>query len=338
MSSSNVGSTQVAPYSGERFDPQHANALAHYDHHARYQFVMRSLGGGRLLDVGCGLGVSSATLAPAFDSVLGIDADASAIAEANRARARAGLSFKTVDEYLRSPGEQFDVVTCLEVIEHTTAQKELLELLKRAVKPGGVVVVTTPNRQWTQLKKISNPFHVKELLADEFYGLVESVFPHVQRWSQLQTQGACIVSTPSDEAAVTYSRPAAIPTAWQAHEVTNFVAICSSAPRKAASAVSILDAGCTFQVELEGVIASNERMIDERDALLRKQDEHIAALNASLGAQRALEDQVRRLKRLEELPDADALPLRWKLADRANGALKSTPLHALIKRASELLK
>lgn len=333
-----MNSINVAPYSGERFDPQQANALAHYDHHARYQFVTRSLAGGRLLDVGCGLGVSSATLAPAFDSVLGIDADAAAIAEATRQRARTGLSFKTVDDYLRAPGEPFDVVSCLEVIEHTTAQRELLELLKKAVKPGGVVVVSTPNRRWTQLKKISNPFHVKELLPDEFYGLVESVFPHVQRWSQLQTQGACVVRVADDEPAVAYSRPVAAPSAWLEHEVTNFLAICSAEPRPAARAVSILDAACTYQLELENVIASNERMIEERDTLLRKQDEHIATLNSALGAKRTLEDQIRRLKRLEELPDADALPLRWRLADRANVALKSTPLHALLKRASQLLR
>ncbi len=323
-------------YSGERYDPLQANALAHYDHHARYHFVKRSFHGGRLLDVGCGLGVGAAFLSDSFDEVVGIDANDAAVREATQQRASSRLSFSSVDDFVASSASGFDVVTCLEVIEHTVAQDELLQLLKRAVRPDGVVVISTPNRRWTEHKRIRNPFHVKELHHDEFFALARQAFPHVQAWSQVQVQGACVTQPGSDAAPwTTFSTPGTLPD--PALATTNFVAVCSLSARALAQPVSVLDAACTFQTQLEAMITSNERMIDARDVLIREQDELVAALKherATLAAQlSALELQVARLRRLEEPPDADAMPLRWKLADRANSAFKKTPLHSLLKRA-----
>lgn len=322
-------------YSGERFDPDQANALAHYDHHGRYQFVRRSFSGQRLLDVGCGLGVGAAALSSAFAEVLGIDQSADAVAEARARRATSTLTFETVDEYLGRARPAFDVVTCLEVIEHTTAQRELLELCRSAVRDEGAVIVSTPNKRWTTKRKIENPFHIKELERDEFFDLTRSVFPHVAEWSQVLLQGGAVMANVAGEpTSVSLSSPRT-GSRLEPDDVTNFVAVCSMRPRPAAQAVAVMDAACSFQLELEGVIASNERLIDERDRLLRAQDAALTKLREELAESErhraAAAEQVRRLRRLEDQPDSDVLPLRWKVADRANAALKATPVHGLLK-------
>ncbi|MER2562822.1 MAG: methyltransferase domain-containing protein [Myxococcaceae bacterium] len=333
-----IEKSTVRDYSGERYEPEQANALAHADHHARYHFVRRSFSGGRLLDVGCGLGIGAAFLADSFSHTHGIDASVEAIAVARRTRGTSRLSFSTVEEFRASGGGQFDVVTCLEVIEHTLAQRELLELLKASVDQHGVAIISTPNRDWTQRKGLHNPFHVKELNADEFFKLVRSVFPHVHQWSQLQVQGGIVTQEASAQSVSTaFSGRYAIDAPFELSDVTNFVAVCSMLPRAAAEAISVLDASCTYQLELEAIIQKNEEMIDERDKLLRRQDAAIAKLNdelsAALRAREILNAQVRRLQRLEEPPDSDAMPLRWRIADRVNAALKTTPVHRLIKKA-----
>ncbi len=326
-----------AAYSGERYDPEKANALAHADHHTRYHFVRRSFSGGRLLDVGCGLGIGAQFLSGAFTETHGIDASEASVALAQRLRGTERLTFSSVDEFVSRGGGQFDVVTCLEVIEHTAAQRELVELLRASSTPGGVVIVSTPNREWTQRKGLHNPFHVKELLAEEFFGLLDSSFPHVQRWSQVQTQGGAVTQSGTPQPMATaFSGPTTIDAPYHPADVTNFVAVCSLQPRPVAQPVSVLDAACTFQLELEAIIKRNEQMIDERDALLRQQDALVATLRADVNVlvkeREALAEQVRRLRRLEEPPDADVVPLRWRVADRVNQALKETPVHSALKK------
>lgn len=326
-----------ATYSGERFDPDGANALAHADHHARYHFVKGSFPGGRLLDVGCGLGVGAAFLADAYAEVRGVDASAEAVAQARRDRSSARLAFSTI-EGLRAEGPpRFDVVTCLEVIEHTFAQAPLLELVSSFLADDGVAIVSTPNREWTQRKQITNPFHVKELHEAEFFALVESVFPHVQRWHQVQVQGAIVVASgaPAD-VATHFSGPRAIDRPYRAADVTNFVAVCSKKPRAPARAVSVLDPACTYEGELGAVIRDVERRVDDKDRLLREQDALVEQLKAELRAvaveKDRLAERIERLRRLEEWPDEAARPLRWRLADRANDALKKTPIHRALKK------
>lgn len=316
-------------YSGERYDPGAANALAFYDHHARYRFVSQLAGQGlRLLDVGCGLGVGARTLRESFDTVVAIDASVDAITEARRRhQGVVGLTFETIDGFVKAGLPRFDVITCLEVIEHTLQQRELLQLLKKHLAPDGVVVVSTPNRRWTEARKLVNPFHVKELLHDEFFSLVRAEFPVVEEWSQLQTQGAAIVRTAAEQPSTFHATPRG--QAWGDAEVTNFVAVAALTAPAALQGVSLLDAQCTFQGELEEVIRSEEKMIDERVELLRQQELTISEL---LHERNRLRGQVDRLRRLEDMPDSDAVPLRWKLADAVNASIKKTPIHTVLKK------
>ena len=104
----------------------------------------------RVLDVGCGGGILSEAMAQRGADVVGIDL---AQASLETAAAHANASGVSVD-YLcidseRVAAEQpesFDIVTCLELLEHVPAPEKIVEACARAVRPGGSVFFSTINR------------------------------------------------------------------------------------------------------------------------------------------------------------------------------------------------
>ncbi len=102
----------------------------------------------RVLDVGCGSGVVADALAECAGSVLGIDGNPEAIAFASKQFRRPNLSFRRglVDE-LDLPEGAFDACVCMELLEHIHLDqgKALLDSLRRLLRPGGRLLITTPN-------------------------------------------------------------------------------------------------------------------------------------------------------------------------------------------------
>ena len=104
----------------------------------------------RVLDVGCGGGILCEAMAQRGADVVGIDL---AQASLETAAAHANASGVSV-EYLcidseRVAAEQpesFDIVTCLELLEHVPAPQKIVEACARAVRPGGSVFFSTINR------------------------------------------------------------------------------------------------------------------------------------------------------------------------------------------------
>jgi 2-polyprenyl-6-hydroxyphenyl methylase / 3-demethylubiquinone-9 3-methyltransferase len=110
-----------------------------------------SLTGKRVLDVGCGGGILSDAMARAGADVLGIDMSGKALGVAKlhalEAQTR-GVSYREVSaEQLaaESPGT-FDVVTCMEMLEHVPDPASVVRACAQLVKPGGHVFFSTLNR------------------------------------------------------------------------------------------------------------------------------------------------------------------------------------------------
>lgn len=99
--------------------------------------------GKRALDVGCGCGEFLEILSEAGFGAEGVDGNPGQI-EALRS---AGLKAELVDLNLELPFEDgsFDLVTCLEVIEHVARAEFLLTEIRRVLKAGGDFLLTTPN-------------------------------------------------------------------------------------------------------------------------------------------------------------------------------------------------
>lgn len=118
----------------------------------RAKFVMdrSSVAGARILDVGCGGGLLSEALAHAGAIVTGIDLAPTMIEVARLHAAESGLQidYQSVEVgalAAAQPGS-FDIVTCMEMLEHVPEPAATLDALARLVRPGGDVFVSTINR------------------------------------------------------------------------------------------------------------------------------------------------------------------------------------------------
>lgn len=98
---------------------------------------------GALLDVGCGQGNFLALMVKRGWSVMGVDFDADAV-EAARKTHNLNVRVGTVDTMLDT-GITFDVVTASHVIEHVPDPVEFLAKCRRLLRPGGSMVLRTPN-------------------------------------------------------------------------------------------------------------------------------------------------------------------------------------------------
>jgi 2-polyprenyl-6-hydroxyphenyl methylase/3-demethylubiquinone-9 3-methyltransferase len=99
------------------------------------------------MDVGCGGGLVAEPLARMGARTTGLDADQVAI-EAARAHAEGtglDLTYK-VGAVEAEPAATYDLVTALEVVEHTTDPAAFVEACARTVKPGGLLLLSTLNR------------------------------------------------------------------------------------------------------------------------------------------------------------------------------------------------
>ncbi|MGR3485365.1 MAG: bifunctional 2-polyprenyl-6-hydroxyphenol methylase/3-demethylubiquinol 3-O-methyltransferase UbiG [Paracoccaceae bacterium] len=110
---------------------------------------MRALEGLTACDVGCGAGLAAEPLARMGFDVTGVDASGPAIAAA-RAHATAGgleIAYREgLAADLVAQGSTFDLVTCLEVIEHASDPGALIAELAALARPGGLVAISTLNR------------------------------------------------------------------------------------------------------------------------------------------------------------------------------------------------
>jgi 2-polyprenyl-6-hydroxyphenyl methylase / 3-demethylubiquinone-9 3-methyltransferase len=116
-------------------------------HFGRDSRSLTALTGLAVLDVGCGGGLVAEPLARMGATTLGLDADAVAI-EAARAHAAGedlALTYK-VGSVEAEPAGTYDLVTALEVVEHTTDPVGFVEACARTVKPGGLLLLSTLNR------------------------------------------------------------------------------------------------------------------------------------------------------------------------------------------------
>ena len=116
---------------------------------ARDKRSRRPLAGLTALDIGCGAGLMAEPLARMGAAVTAIDAAPENITAATAHAAASGLAIdyrcQSV-EALAETGAKFDLVTCLEVVEHVAGRDSFFAALAALVAPGGLAILSTPNR------------------------------------------------------------------------------------------------------------------------------------------------------------------------------------------------
>lgn len=98
-----------------------------------------------VLDLGCGLGGIAFPLGYLGYLVVGVDIDSRSIEECNKRNTFPNATYVVADIAALDLRQQFDVVVCSEVIEHSAHPECLLETMSRHLKVDGIGIVTVPN-------------------------------------------------------------------------------------------------------------------------------------------------------------------------------------------------
>jgi SAM-dependent methyltransferase len=149
----------------ERLVPDEAVAASLQEHLARYRFA-RERARGRILDVACGTGYGTALL-----GAVGVDSSLRAL----RYAVRYPAPYVAADA-LRLPfGRVFDTVVSFETVEHVTDAGRFVAECARVLRPGGTLIVSTPNREvWSpRSPRPLQRFHVREFNRREFLDLLK---------------------------------------------------------------------------------------------------------------------------------------------------------------------
>lgn len=177
----------VEAWRGERMYWNLASEEDRQLHLSRYQFARELFDPHwQCLDAACGSGYGASFLADKVRSVDGVDVDPSAIDFARTTYKQSNLTYHCADLQSTLPfsNETFDAITSFETLEHVSDQTKMTSEFHRVLKPGGILVISTPDRRASERIGLDNHFHVAELSKREFVELlsrsftVEQLFGH----------------------------------------------------------------------------------------------------------------------------------------------------------------
>lgn len=172
----------------ERIVPDETESGIVAAHLKRYDFALPLCAGKEVLDAACGVGYGSAFLAATAARVVGVDVDEESVGYARRRYGGPSVEFHVMDaEALAFPDASFDVVCSFETIEHVRAPARAVAEAARVLRPGGVLVVSTPHVAVTTGTP-ANPHHQAEFSRPDFDALLRTCFPEVEMYGQRRLQ------------------------------------------------------------------------------------------------------------------------------------------------------
>lgn len=186
--------TNTKTWTGERLETFIYNENTN-EHLHRYALALELAAGKRVLDIASGEGYGSNLLAGVAAHVTGVDIDAVTVALANRKYHRDNLKFLTGSaDKIPCTAENFDVVVSFETIEHHDRHHEMMNEIKRVLKPGGLLIMSSPDKlYYTDKPNYKNPFHVKELYRGEFESLIKKYFKNTAFLRQRSFWGSVVI-------------------------------------------------------------------------------------------------------------------------------------------------
>jgi GT2 family glycosyltransferase/SAM-dependent methyltransferase/glycosyltransferase involved in cell wall biosynthesis len=206
-------------WTGERLTTAIPGSQVEVEHLHRYFLARELCRGLDVLDVASGEGYGSALLAQTARSVVGLDISADAVAYAGRAYLAPNINFIAGDaRAIPLRDASVDVVVSFETIEHFHEQEDFVREIRRVLRPDGVFIVSTPDRDtYSSSDSAPNAFHMRELNRAEFCELLQRTFDYVVMQGQRPFLGSALVSDSRGE----ISSPTLV---FERHEPTQFEA------------------------------------------------------------------------------------------------------------------
>lgn len=155
-----------------RFYSELTSSCPHYytDHKWEFDYVKEFLKANhRVLDVACGKGAFLRSILDSVDTAIGIDTNPDAVSGGSKTKLR--IHNQSVEEFAVEHSDEFDLVSAFQVIEHLGSVMPFVEAAYRCVKPGGILVLSVPNRARRR---------------DLSFGSLDYPPHHISRWTEEQ--------------------------------------------------------------------------------------------------------------------------------------------------------
>jgi ubiquinone/menaquinone biosynthesis C-methylase UbiE len=188
------------PWTGERYLPNIGGDIA-LEHLHRYEVAANFAHGKSVLDIACGEGYGSQMLSRFATKVMGVDISEEAITHATKKYASGNLEYK-IGSCLKIPvpDSSYDLVVSFETIEHVDDHVQMMSEIKRILRPGGLLIISSPNKEiYTDAAEYHNEHHVKELYKDEFVALINTSFSFCKLLGQRIQYGSALISEESND-------------------------------------------------------------------------------------------------------------------------------------------
>lgn len=132
---------------------------------------------GDVLEVGCGEGRGFDVLIPKARRFTAVDKIKPVIDRLQRKYPSARLVSMNIPPLTGLANDSYDRVVSFQVIEHIQDDALFLQEIHRVLKPGGLALITTPNRRMSLSR---NPWHIREYLPEELNALAQRFFSAVE--------------------------------------------------------------------------------------------------------------------------------------------------------------
>ncbi len=157
---------QFGKMAADWWDPNGASAMLHKLNPVRLKYIRDQIDqhwqcdecgrtplvGKTALDVGCGAGLLTEPLARLGAKTMGVDATPEVIAVAREHAERSGLEIEYRVGDVQEVEAQFDLITCMEVIEHVADPAMFVKAVAKRLAPNGLLIMSTPNAtSWSRL-------------------------------------------------------------------------------------------------------------------------------------------------------------------------------------------
>lgn len=157
MNTSNINQAEIDKFSAlasKWWDPESEFKPLHEINPLRLQWIEEQVGGSlqglRVLDIGCGGGILAESMARKGAIVTGIDLAQASLETARLHGLESGIKVDyhcvAAEDFAQAHPNTFDVVTCMEMLEHVPHPASIIKACQQLVKPGGYVLFSTIHR------------------------------------------------------------------------------------------------------------------------------------------------------------------------------------------------